>query len=164
MSAGEKLLKSTTIRGRLRRYFRVLAKILALRYSRAFAEWRSHRRGRAPVTYSEKVRYRMAWDTNPSLTIFADKIAVRAFVAEVAGPQFLTEAFATCSRAEEVRWGELPRQYVFKVNHGSGAIIVVTEAADRSVHLPSTTARLGWAPFTIHPDNADPVRMEAIWP
>lgn len=157
-----RFVKSRAFGAAVRRCLIVAAKVLTLRYSRAFAEWKSRRPGPVPVTYSEKLRYRMAWDTNPLLTTFANKIAVRDYVATVAGSQFLTHVYAICSRADEVKWTELPREYVCKVNHGSGGVIVVTEAADRSVQLPRATSSLGWARFAIHPDNADPIRLEAL--
>ena len=51
-----------------------------------------------PVTFNEKVRYKMLADRRPLLTTFADKLAARAYVESKVGTSVLTDLYAaTCA-------------------------------------------------------------------
>lgn len=106
-------------------------------------------------TITSKISYKMAWDRNPRLSIFADKLAVRDFVAERIGPQYLVPIIATYKSVNEIDFRGLPREFVLKVNHGSGGVIVVSETADRYKKLPSHSPT-GWARFEVNPDSFEP--------
>jgi hypothetical protein len=126
------------------------------------AIWRHWRAIRNPVTYREKVRRKMAKDRDPILTTLCDKIKVRELVTDVVGEKYLTKAFYIGHDANEIDWASLPREYVCKVNHGAGGIIVVRERAGVSAKLPTNLARLGWVHLEVHPDNVKPAEMKAL--
>lgn len=117
---------------------------------------------RRPSTYDEKIRYKMARDRRPLLTTFADKLAARDYVTERVDATRLLNIHDRSTSASGIRWSRLPEEYVVKVNHGSGGIIIVSRRADRSTRLPSPEERPGWSRHLIHPDNADPARMAAL--
>jgi hypothetical protein len=117
---------------------------------------------RNPRTYDEKVRFKMARDRRPLLTVFADKLAAREYVAEHAGENLLLELHDRSSTAEGIRWGLLPEEYVVKVNHGSGGLILVSRSADRQARLPRPEDRPGWSRHHIHPENAHPLQLAAL--
>jgi hypothetical protein len=109
----------------------------------------------------------MAYDRNPLLTTFADKVAVRDYVAEKVGPEILSHKLGVFSTLESVRREDLPRNFVLKANHGSGASIICWEQAPRGtvLHVP-TDSRPTWERFLIHPDDLDwdaVVRLSSRW-
>ena len=49
---------------------------------------------RYPVTFTQKLLWKMVKDRRPLLTTFADKIAVRDYVAHAIGPEVLPQLYA----------------------------------------------------------------------
>jgi len=95
------------------------------------AFWR-HRRSwasRHPTTFNQKLTWKMAKDRRPLLRVFADKVAVRDYVARAAGPEVLPRLHALVSDPDELDPGRLPREFVVKPNHGSGLIWIVSDRA-----------------------------------
>lgn len=121
-------------------------------------------RREAPVpgtTLQSKIRYKMAWDRDPLLTTFADKIAVRSFIKDRVGPSYLVPTLGEFDFAADIDFSTLPREYVLKVNHGSGGIIIVSEKADIAMRLPEHI-NVGWERFEVHPDCMDSERAAAL--
>jgi hypothetical protein len=113
-----------------------------------------HRRtwpGGRPVTVNQKIRWKMLKDRNPLLTTFADKLAVRDYVAERVGPEILPHLYAVVEDPDELDFDALPREFVLKPNHGSGAVWIVTTQAPPGGVLPVET----WNPAITHPDKTD---------
>jgi hypothetical protein len=117
---------------------------------------------REPVTFNEKLLRKMAYDRNPLLTTFADKVAVRDYVADVIGPEYLTELHAVGRRPEDIDWEALPREYACKVNHGSGGVVLVSEDVDAGVRLPEPGTRVPMRLLAVHPDALDVDRLRAL--
>lgn len=103
----------------------------------------------------------MAWDRRPILTTFADKIAVRSFIESTIGAEYLVPVLGIYNRASEIDYGCLPREFVLKVNHGSGGIIVVSDKTPRDVHLPTHT-NVGWQRFDVHPESLNYEHANAL--
>ncbi len=83
-----------------------------------------------PRTFTEHVLVKLLFDRDPRLALFADKLAVRAYVAErLGGDKHLTTLYATVDRAEDIAGLDLPNRFVMKPNHLSGAIKVVRDLA-----------------------------------
>ena len=134
------------------------------------AEWigrsRAYRRLRREhpepgVSLASKILYKMAWDRNPQLAVFADKVAVRAYIAERVGDAYVVPVICVAEPGHPIDFSRLPREFAIKVSHGSGGVIVVTEKADPRATLPEDP-RVGWARFTIHPDQLDPERINNL--
>jgi hypothetical protein len=117
----------------------------------ALERWRT----RAPVSFGEKVRYKMARDRRPILVMLADKCAVRDFAAQTIGECALPRMLASGSVPAMLPWEALPREYVVKVNHGSGGVVVVAESADPTRRLDGRTRRDSWGRHWVHPDRLD---------
>lgn len=132
------------------------------RGSRRLVEWRLRQRMRDPQTFNEKIHYKMAFDRRPILTTFADKISVRDYVSMTIGPQYLSTALAIAHDVADVPWSALPQEYVCKVNHASGGIVLAWADADPTVELPASATGIGWEHFTVHPDRADPERISRL--
>jgi len=115
-----------------------------------------------PVTFNEKVRYRIAYDRDPRLTRFADKVASRDYVAERIGEEFLTHLHGVYPSGAAVPWSSLPEEYVCKASHGSGAVVIVWEGAEADARLPANPRWASWDRFTVRPEHASRQRLSAL--
>ena len=116
------------------------------------------------MTFREKVRYKMLRDHRPLVVTFADKAAVRDYVAKVIGNQYLPHAYAVVDDPVLLRGITLPDAYVVKPTHGSGAAIVVSERAPRDARLPSE--RQSWVYRHVRPEHApreEIIRIAGHW-
>ena len=104
---------------------------------RALRLWRT----RNPRTFRDKVRYKMLRDHRALMVTFADKAAVRGYVAAVVGERYLPRVYAILDDPAALADVRLPAAYVVKPTHGSGAAIVVSDRAPReAVCRPSSVA------------------------
>lgn len=76
-----------------------------------------------PQRFTEKLQWLKLYDRKPIYTILADKYAVRGFVAEKIGSQYLTKLYGLYEKSSEIEWDKLPSRFVIKANHGSHWII-----------------------------------------
>lgn len=94
-------------------------------------------RTRNPRTFRDKVRYKMLRDHRPLVVTFADKAAVRGYVADVVGDRYLPRVYAILDDPAGLCDVDLPAAYVVKPTHGSGAAIVVSDGASPAAQLPT---------------------------
>jgi hypothetical protein len=118
-------------------------------------------RTRRPATFNDKVKAKMLYDRRPGLSILADKVAVRDVIAERVGAAHLTTLYQVRERPEAIRWSELPREFVCKVNHASGGTIIVSDDPSAEDALPSWLAP-GHGRLVVHPEGFDPARASEI--
>lgn len=131
--------------------------------------WRAERTLRKsaknPDTIDKKIRYKMSYDRRDFLSVFADKIAVRNYVAKCIGKEYLTSVYAILepNSVDDFNPDTLPKSFVIKANHSSGGVIIVSEHADRHAILPKIEAqKVGFDRFLIHSDNADWILIRQI--
>ena len=88
-----------------------------------------------PQTYSEKIQWLKLYDPNPLRSMLADKVAVRAWIKEKIGEEYLIPLYGVYNTFDEIDFDSLPNQFVIKTNHSSGWNIVVSnkETFDRSL-------------------------------
>ncbi|WP_404384223.1 hypothetical protein LL946_01915 [Knoellia locipacati] len=104
----------------------------------------------------------MAFDRSPLLTMFADKVAVRDFVTERLGREYLPETYGIYSRGRDIDWDPLPREFVLKASHGSGAVAIISDTASRGVLL-TKAQRASWNRiWCIHPDDVDRTELARL--
>lgn len=77
-----------------------------------------------PKTYNEKLQWLKLYDRNPAYTKMVDKVAAKEYVAQVAGKQFVIPTIGVWEKAEDIPWDKLPNQFVAKVTHDSGGIVI----------------------------------------
>ena len=82
-----------------------------------------------PRTLNEKLNWMKLNVRDPRQRIAADKYAVRALVQAQIGEKYLIPLIRKYDRAEDIRFAELPRAFVLKVNHGSGQNWIVKDKA-----------------------------------
>jgi hypothetical protein len=66
--------------------------------------------------------------------MFADKIAVRDYVAEIVGPEFLTRIYEVFNSAHDLDLSKAPINFVLKPNHVSGAALIVSDYVPESAN------------------------------
>lgn len=121
-------------------------------------------RTRNPQTFREKVRYKMLRDHRQLVVTFADKAAVRDYVATTIGQQYLPRAFAIVEDPSTLVDIRLPDAYVVKPTHGSGAVIIVSDQAPPDARLAAEPDN--WTYQHVQPGFApreDVVRIAQGW-
>jgi hypothetical protein len=117
---------------------------------------------RNPVTFNDMVRHRIATDHSPLIALFADKLRARDYAAERIDASLLLPVLASGRRAADLPWADLPREYVCKVNHGSGGVIVVSDCAPVDAVLPAEASDVGWRRYLVRPEQAPHDRIGAL--
>lgn len=77
-----------------------------------------------PKTLNEKLQWFKVHVRDPKITTCADKYAVRDYVAEKIGEQYLVPLYGVYDSIEEIDVSQLPEQFVLKPNHESGRVII----------------------------------------
>ena len=80
-----------------------------------------------PKAFSEKIQWLKFHGDNRAIAPLADKYAVREWVADKIGAQYLIPLLGVWDRAEDVDLAALPQRFVLKANHGSHMIRIVKE-------------------------------------
>lgn len=73
-----------------------------------------------PETFNEKLQWLKLYNHKPIYVIMADKYAVKQFVADRIGEEYVVPCLGVWERAEDVDFDKLPNQFVLKCNHNSG--------------------------------------------
>ncbi len=77
-----------------------------------------------PVTYNEKLNWMKLYDRNPMYTKLADKYAVREYVKEKIGEDYLIPLLGVWDKADDIDFDKLPDQFVLKCTHDSESAVI----------------------------------------
>lgn len=77
-----------------------------------------------PKTFNEKLIYLKLNYRHPNAHIYADKLAVREYVKNKVGDEYLIPIIKVYDQPDDIKFEELPKQFVLKLNHGSGMNII----------------------------------------
>lgn len=115
------------------------------RISRLLMEWFYIQTGypldlENPVTFNQKLNWMKIYDNTARKTQLADKYAVRSWVAETIGEEYLIPLYGVWKDAKSIDFDSLPKQFVLKVNQGSGFNIVVPDKS--KLNLDQTRKQL----------------------
>ena len=75
--------------------------------------------------YTEKMQRAKLYDRDPRKTEYSDKYAVRKWVEDQIGSEYLIPLLGTWQEAEEIDFSSLPDSFVLKTNHASSDVVVV---------------------------------------
>ncbi len=81
-----------------------------------------------PISYNEHILHRIIYDRDPKLRIVCDKLAVRRFIEDRVGAEYVVPLLGVWERPNEIGWQEFPQKYVLKPSHSSGAFAIVDQA------------------------------------
>lgn len=77
-----------------------------------------------PKTFNEKIQWLKLHYRDPLLTQCADKYAVRKYVNDTIGKEFLVDLLGVYSKVSDIDFNALPEKFVLKTNNGSGTNII----------------------------------------
>lgn len=90
---------------------------LTLKYYKAFGRFPNWKN---PQTFSEKLQWLKLYDRRPEYTKMVDKYAVKDYVADIIGEEYVIPTLGVWDRPEDIEWDNLPNQFVLKTTHGGG--------------------------------------------
>lgn len=82
-----------------------------------------------PTGFNEKLQWLKLHDRNPLYTQLVDKYAVKEWVADRIGSQYVTQTYARWDRVEDIDISCLPNRFVLKTNHDCGGIAICRDRA-----------------------------------
>ena len=109
-----------------------------------------------PQTYNEKIHVSKVYMPTPLKTRLADKYAVREWITEKIGSEYLIPLLGVYDSFDEIDFDALPDSFVIKCNHDSGSVTLVKDKSriDREylrrkyeVHMRRNYA---WMGFEMH--------------
>lgn len=75
---------------------------------------------RNPQTYNEKLQWLKIYDHRPEYTMMVDKYAVKEYVANIIGKEYVIPTLGVWDKPEYIEWNSLPNRFVLKTTHGGG--------------------------------------------
>jgi len=82
-----------------------------------------------PRTFNEKLNWMKLHYHNPLLPKLADKYAVKAFVSERIGAEYVVPCLGVWDSAGDIDFDSLPGRFVLKCTHDSGGVFVCKDRA-----------------------------------
>ena len=73
-----------------------------------------------PKTFLDKINCLKLYDDNPLRPVFTSKIAVREWITEQIGKQYLTTVYQTAKEFNTINFDNLPEKFIVKTNHAQG--------------------------------------------
>lgn len=73
-----------------------------------------------PKTFNEKLQWLKLHDRKPEYTMMVDKYAVRKYIADTIGEEYLIPLLGVWDNPDKIDFNALPNQFVLKCNHNSG--------------------------------------------
>lgn len=73
-----------------------------------------------PSSFNEKIQWIKLYDRKPIYTVMADKYAVREYVKNTIGEEYLVPMIGSWDDPNDINFDELPDKFVLKCNHNSG--------------------------------------------
>lgn len=83
-------------------------------------------------TYTEKMQWAKLFDKDERKVTLSDKYAVRSWVEEKIGSEYLIPLVGKWDSYKEINFHELPEQFVLKTNHGSGDAVIIRDKKSTS--------------------------------
>ena len=79
---------------------------------------------KTPRTFNEKLQWLKQYGRRPIDTVLSDKYAVKEYIAQTIGSQYVIPLIGVWDRFEDIDFDQLPNQFVMKCTHNSGGIVV----------------------------------------
>ena len=80
-----------------------------------------------PRTYNEKLQWLKLYDRKPEYNIMVDKYAVKQYVADIIGQDYIIPTLGVWEHFDDINFDELPNQFVLKCTHDSGGLVIVRD-------------------------------------
>ncbi|MBQ4528070.1 MAG: glycosyl transferase [Clostridia bacterium] len=96
-----------------------------------------------PKTYNEKLQWLKLNDRKPEYTTMVDKYAVREYIKDKIGEEYLIPLIGAWDSVEEIDFDSLPNEFVLKCNHDSGGLVICKDKT--SLDIASAKKKLSKA-------------------
>ena len=73
-----------------------------------------------PQTFNEKINWLKLYNRCPKYTTMVDKYAVKDYVANIIGNEYIIPTIGVWDKPEDIVWDKLPDKFVLKTTHGGG--------------------------------------------
>lgn len=77
-----------------------------------------------PQALNDKLQWLKLNDSKPIYTTFADKYAVREYIADKVGEEYLIPLLGVWNNVDDIDFNVLPEQFVLKCTHDSGGVVI----------------------------------------
>jgi hypothetical protein len=95
----------------------------------------------SPKTFNEKLQWLKLNDHDPIYTKLVDKYAVREFISNKIGKQYLVPLLGVYDNVRDIDYSRLPDQFVLKPTHTSGDIIICRDKTSFNHKRANTTMK-----------------------
>lgn len=112
--------------------------------------------------FDKNVIYKMVWDRRPILKILNNKTESLKYVKELIPDIRYPHRYYETSDIESINWNELPENFVCKMSHGSGGVILVHKNAPAENFLPKSPKKFGWNRFEITQEKLEVAELKNI--
>lgn len=86
-----------------------------------------------PRTYTEKLQWLKLYDHRPEYTTMVDKYAVKQYIAEKIGKEYVIPLLGVWDRVEDIDFDALPDRFMLKTTHDSGGLIVCKDKSSLDI-------------------------------
>lgn len=86
-----------------------------------------------PIYYTEKLQWLKLYDHRPEYTVMVDKYAVKQYVADRIGDQYIIPLIGVWNKVKEIDFDKLPNRFVLKTTHDSGAIVICKDKSNLDI-------------------------------
>lgn len=87
-----------------------------------------------PTSYSEKLQWLKLYDRKPEYSMMVDKYAVKKYVADVLGEEYIIPTLGVWDRFDDIDFSILPNQFVLKCTHDSGGLIICKDKSKLDIN------------------------------
>jgi hypothetical protein len=77
-----------------------------------------------PQTYNEKIQWLKLHDRNPLYATLVDKYAVKKYVADTIGEEYVIPLLGVWEKSEDIDFDKLPDEFILKTTHDSGTHVI----------------------------------------
>lgn len=86
-----------------------------------------------PKSLTEKLQWIKLYDRNPSYIVMVDKYAVRKYISETLGEEYLIPLLGVWEKFDDIDFNSLPNQFVLKCNHDSGSLVICKDKSSLNI-------------------------------
>lgn len=99
---------------------------LSLRYRCRMGNWINWNN---PKTFTEKIQWLKLYNRKPEYTTMVDKLAVKEYVANIIGQEYIIPTIGVWDSFDEIDWDILPDKFVLKTTNGggNGGVVICTD-------------------------------------
>ena len=94
-----------------------------------------------PQTFNEKLQWLKLYNRRPEYTIMVDKYAVKKYVADRIGEEYVIPSLGVWDKPEDIDFATLPNQFVLKCTHDSAGLVICKDKSKLDISAVKDTLR-----------------------